>query len=158
MDSTRRKAGASALNGSPYLDSCALFRCIRLAKLVKDNPDKSITTSLVFAKEEHSNMFKWGSENVTISFNAAGLTKETIAKISESDIPHLITKGPNGLFLAGAAYHISEGHLKNRIKAIWQAYGSYYLVIFIGAKNYNPKGMLERIPTWITLHHEVFRS
>lgn len=111
----------------------------------------------MFAKEGRNNMFKWGSENVTISFNSAGLTKETIAKISESDIPHLITKGPNGLFLAGEAYNVSEGQLKNRIKAIWQAYGSYYLVIFIDAKNHHPKGMLERIPSWITLHHEVFR-
>jgi hypothetical protein len=98
--------------------------------LVKDNPVKSITTSLVFAKEGHNNLFKLGSESVTTSFNAAGLTKETIAKMSESDIPHLVTKGPNGLFLAGEAYNKREGHLKNRIKAIWQAYGSYYLVIF----------------------------
>ena len=157
VNSTRKPAGASALKANPYLDSCALVRCLRLAKFVKDNPDKYITTSLVFAKEGHNNMFKWGSENVATTFNTAGLPKETIAKIKESDIPHLVTKGPNGLFLAGEAYNKPERNLKNRIKAIWQPYGSYYLVIFIDAKNYNPEEMLACIPTRIPLHYEGFR-
>ena len=156
LDSTRKEAGAPKLKGSHYLDSCALARCIRLANIIKANPDKYITDETVFDKEGHK--FATTAENVAEAFAAACIIKDSIPQIKEKDIPTLIAKGiRTELFIAGKGYNKSEGHYKNRIDAKHKEYGSYYVVIFVYAKNYNPEGMLERIPTRITVHYELFR-
>jgi hypothetical protein len=156
VNSTRKEAGASELKGSHYLDSCALARCIRLANIIKANPDKYITDESVFDKEGHKSATT--AENVAEAFAGACINKDDISQIKEKDIPTLITKGIRPeLFIAGKGYNKSEGHYKNRIDAKHKEYGSYYIVIFVYAKNYNTEGMLERIPTRITLHYELFR-
>ena len=156
VNSTRKKAGTLELKSSYYLDSCALARCIRFAKVIKSDPDKFTTDYLsVISKEGHKDATT--AENVTTPLNGASVNKENIINIEESDIPNLIAKGYTGLFLGYHSYNQSEGHLKNRIDVRHKQYGSYYLVIFVYAKNYNPGGMLEYIPTRIVIHYELFK-
>jgi len=156
VNSTRKGVGASELKGSHYLDSCALARCIRLANILKENPDKYITDESVFNKEGHKSATT--AENVAEAFAGACINKDSIPQIKEKDIPTLITKGIRPeLFIAGKGYNKSDGHYKNRIDVRHKEYGSFYIVIYVYAKNYNPKGMLDYIPTRITLHYELFR-
>lgn len=154
VNSTRKDVGASELKGSHYLDSCALARCIRLANILKEDPDKYVTSLYIFGKESHNKAST--AENAAESFNGACINKEDIIKIKESDIPVLLAKGYTGLFIAGPGYNESEGHFKNRIDIRHKEYGSCYIVIYVYAKNYNPKGMLDYIPTRIILHYELF--
>ena len=157
VNSTRKGVGASELKGSHYLDSCALARCIRFAKIIKSDPDKYTTNYLsVFHIEAHNGATI--AENAGESINGACVTKENIIKIKESDIDSLLNKGYIGLYVAGDSYNKSEGHFKNRIDVRHKEYGSYYLVIYVYAKNYNQGGMLDYIPTSIILHYELFNQ
>ena len=157
VNSTRKGVGASELKGSHYLDSCALVRCIRFAKIIKSDPDKFTANYLsILHTEAHNGATT--SENAGESINGACVTKENIINIKESDIPNLLNKGYTGLYVAGDSYNKSEGHFKNRIDVRHKEYGSCYLAIYIYAKNYNPDGMLEYIPTRIILHYELFNQ
>ncbi len=157
VNATRKESGVGALERIDYLDSCALVRCKRLVKFIKENPDKYVTDISVYHREGHNDMFPWGSENTAQDIYGAGVPEDRINKLNENDILPIITKGMFGIFLAGEVYNKSEGHKKQRVKSEWKEYGSYYLVVFVYAKNYNPGGMLEYIPTRIALHYEMFR-
>lgn len=155
VNSTRKGVGASELKGSHYLDSCALARCIRFAKIIKSDPDKYTTNYLsILGREGHKDART--AENVTAPYDAAYVTKENIISIKESDIPSLLNKGKSGLFAGYHFYDKSEGHFKNRIDVSHKEYGSYYLVIYIYPKNCNPNGLLDYIPTRIIIHYELF--
>ena len=157
VNSTRKGVCASELKGSHYLDSCALARCIRFAKIIKSDPDKFTANYLsILHTEAHNGATT--SENAGESINGACVTKENIINIKESDIPNLLNKGYTGLYVAGDSYNKSEGHFKNRIDVRHKEYGSCYLAIYVYAKNYNPEGMLEYIPTRIILHYELFNQ
>ena len=157
VNATRKESGVGVLKRSSYLDSCALVRCKRLVKFIKENPDKYVTDISVYHKEGHNDMFLWGSENTAQNIYGAGVPEDRINGLNENDILPLITKGKFGLFLAGDNYNKSEGHKEQRVKGEWKEYGSYYLAVFVYAKNYNPEGMSEYIPTRIIIHYEMFR-
>ena len=74
VNSTRKGVGVSELKGSHYLDSCALARCVRFAKIIKSDPDKFTANYLyVFHIEAHNGATT--AENAGESFNGACINK-----------------------------------------------------------------------------------
>jgi len=160
VNKTRKNSGAKELKRNKNLDSFALERCKRMAKFIAQNPDKYTTDIELFDSLGHSDMYKWGSENVTQVIDGAGVLKEKIKDLKEEDVYNRLVKGTSsrpGVFLAASDYNKSEGHLKNRTRQDHKEYGSCYLAIFVYAKNFNEDGMMPYIPTLIIIHYEMFK-
>jgi hypothetical protein len=156
VNKTRKDYSALSLTRNIHLDSLALVRCKRMAKIISQNPDIFCTDEFsTFSREAHRE--RTTPENTSYRIEGAGVYKDSIQGLKEDDIDLLLTKCLFGIYLAGPGYNKSKSHFENRIKPSYKEYGSYYLVVFVYAKNFNPSGMLKYIPTKLTLHYELFK-
>lgn len=156
INNTRSSVGSPLLKRDSRLDSLALLRCLRYAKLmISDNRYFSDT---IFRKKEIHNGFTglFKSENSTDLLFGAGFTEKQFSSLT----PALVSPKINATkYNPGKEYNNSDGHYKNRINPLWKKFGSATVVIFITIKNpdYNPNEIsLEYIPKAIFLNYEVF--
>jgi hypothetical protein len=156
INDTRASVGSPLLKRDTRLDSLALIRCLRYAKLMISD-HRYISDTLFIKKEIHNGftgLFK--SENSTDRLFGAGFTEKQFSGLT----PALVLDKINATkYNPGKEYNSSNGHYKNRINTSWKKFGSATVVIFIQIKNpeYNPKEIsLEYIPKAIFLNYEVF--
>lgn len=156
INNTRSSVGSPLLKRDSRLDSLALLRCLRYAKLMISDTRYIEDTTLV-KKETHkgfSGLFK--SENSTYHLFGAGFAAKQFSELT----PALVSGKINATkYDPGKEYNNSHRHYENRVNPVWKKFGSATVVIFIQIKNpdYDPKEIsLEYIPKAIFLNYEVF--
>ena len=156
INRTRASVGSPLLKRDHRLDSLALVRCLRYARLVIG--DSRYIDDTDFTKSEIHNEFTglFKSENSTNHLFGAGFSEKQFSQLTPSMVsPKICATKYN----PGNEYNNSDGHYKNRISSNWKRFGSATVVIFIKIKNpdYNPNGIsLEFIPKAVFLNYEVF--
>lgn len=156
INRTRASAGSPLLKRDRRLDSLALVRCLRYAKLAIGDSRYIVDTD--FAKSEIHNEFSglFKSENSTNHLFGAGFTENQFSQLTSSMVSSKILAAK---YNPGNEYNNSDGHYKNRINNNWKRFGSATVVIFIKIKNpdYNPNEIsLEFMPKAVFLNYEVF--
>ncbi len=156
LNETRKTAGSLALKRDTKLDSLALQRCIRYAKLVI-NDIRYFTDTALGKKEIHNGFLgMYKSENATNHLFGAGFRGKDLPLLDLDKVsPHI-----NAVkYDPGKEYNQSEGHYRNRINNSWKGFGSATVVVYVMMKNpdYDPtKISLEYFPKAIFINYEVF--
>ncbi len=156
LNKTRKMSGSSILKRDPRLDSLALERCLRYAKLALG--DMRYVTDTTFAKKEVHNGFfgMYKSENATDHLFGAGFKGKELPLLDSDKVsPHI-----NAIkYDPGKEYNESTGHYRNRINNNWKRFGSATVVVYVMMKNpdYDPNTIsLEYFPKAIFINYEVF--
>ena len=156
INKTRKLCGSGVLKRETRLDSLALTRCLRYARLVA--MDARYATDTSFSKKEIHNGFygMYGSENATEHIFGAGFKKADLPDLTVEKVSLRINEVK---YDPGKEYNASEGHYKNRVNKSWKKFGSATVVVYAMVRNpdYNPNEIsLEFFPKAIFINYEVF--
>lgn len=156
LNNTRKVYGANELQRDAKLDSLALTRCLRYAKLIMGNTE--YLTNLALALKEVHKGYEglYERENATQLYCGAGFGKSQFGGLTADMVTPKIK---DRKYIPGIAYNNSNEHRETRISTKWKKFGSATGVIYVMMKdpNYDPNSTsMEYQPKAVFINYEVF--
>jgi hypothetical protein len=158
LNKTRKSHGSNPVVETKRLDSLALLRCLRIAKLIQESKDCYIPDSVYF-KLAHRDLYT--PENFSIGDMGAGIKAERFQDLDSAAVLKLVASKIES-FRAGPIYDGSEGHLENRISKKHKKFGTATVILFVyGINPYyvessDKEGLIKYVPRRIYINYELF--